>query len=505
MILYSHSVTNQIENLIKIKLEISISDKGIPTFDIYGLVSKTIEESKKRIINTFESLNLSFPLKHISINFAPAEVSKEGTHYDLAIAVGLLRYVSGYEYDQNNDCFLGELSFNGDLRKLNNAFYLCVIAKQLGFNRIYIPYDNLEEVTHLKEVEIIGVKNLGDLLINSVYKNNILKTPEKSNTFHPNNFNQVLGNNYGKRVLSLALTGFHHLLLEGFPGAGKSLLAKSSIDLLPLLDENQAIEKATLYSYLGKSIISDEFYRPPFRSPHNSSSYSAIFGSSGKNIVPGEVALANNGILFLDEFPEFNRLVIEGLRSPLEDRKVEISRAKLKKSFPANFIMIATKNPCKCGYFGHNKIFCKCSPIDIKRYQSRISGPILDRLDIQIKINSNIDINKVSEYNKYSLEEFETIRKKISDSKKRLEEIHKLNFQQENSPEIKSNNFILNFLDDKSKDILSVVQEKYSLSNRKIMKILKLALTISVFENQEKISSENILESLSLSGVSEMK
>lgn len=505
MIIYSHSVTNQIENLIKIQLEISISDKGIPTFDVYGLISKTIEESKKRIINCFESLNLSFPLKHISINFAPAEISKEGTHYDLAIAVGLLRYVSGFEYNQIEDCFLGEVSFNGDLRRLNNSFYLCVIARKLGFKRVFIPFENLQEVTHIKEIEIIGVKNVGDLLINSVYRSDPIKMEISNIDLAPNNFNQIIGNEQGKRILALGLAGSHHIIFEGFPGAGKSLLAKSSIELLPKLSEQKALEKAALYSYLGSRVRSEDFYNPPLRSPHPSSSYSAVFGSSGKNIVPGEVALSNNGILFLDEFPEFNRLVIEGLRAPLEDKKVEISRAKLKKSFPANFVLIATKNPCKCGYFGHNKIACNCSPYEVKKYQSRISGPIMDRVDIQTKIVSKIDMKQVSEVNNYSIDNFVKLKQKIKNTKENLEEIKMSNKSDEIADNSKSNNYILSFLDTKSTEIVGIVQEKYSLSNRKLFKILNLALTISIFDEKQKISSENIFEALSISGVVDMR
>ena len=212
MIIYSHCVTNQLESLEKIKIETSISDRGIPTFEIYGLISKTIEESKKRIINSFESLNLNFPLKHISINLAPAEISKEGTHYDLAIAVGLLKFVANFNYDEAKDCFLGELSFNGDLRKLNNAFYLCIIAKKLGFTKVYIPYENLDDVVNIRDIEIIGVKSLGDLLINSVFTKKLSDTQAINKTI-PKNFTQIIGNKIGKRALSLAISGHHHLLL----------------------------------------------------------------------------------------------------------------------------------------------------------------------------------------------------------------------------------------------------------------------------------------------------
>ncbi|NBO36744.1 ATP-binding protein [bacterium] len=466
------------------------------------MISKTIEESKKRIINSFESLNLNFPLKHISINLAPAEISKEGTHYDLAIAVGLLKFVANFSYDESEDCFLGELSFNGDLRKLNNAFYLCIIAKQLGFTKVYIPYENLDDVVNIRDIEIIGVKSLGDLLINSVFTKKLADARAINKTISKN-FTQIIGNKIGKRALSLAISGHHHLLLEGFPGAGKSLLAKSASELLPNLNESQAVEKSTLYSYLGISLKPESFYSAPFRSPHNSSSYSAIFGSSGKNIIPGEVALANNGILFLDEFPEFNRLVIEGLRSPLEDKKVEISRAKIKRSFPTDFILIATMNPCRCGYFNHKKIMCKCSPYDIRRYQSRISGPILDRIDIHLKIDSNIEVKSNIEENNYSIEEYFKVLNTIKETREELKSVKNKYLNGPDNPSKESNNFALMLLDEKSYTLMSIVQEKYSLSNRKLFKVLNLALTISLFEKKEKITSENFIEALSLSGITE--
>jgi len=496
MIIYSSTVSNSIENFTRIGVEINISEKGLPTFDIYGMISKTIEESKKRILNSFESCSIHFPLRNISINLAPAEISKEGTHYDFAIAVGILKYTNNLNYDEKKDCFLGELSFNGDLRKLNNAFYLCVVAKELGFSKIYLPYENLEEISFIDGVEIYGVKNLGDILLNSTFKSSYNRVEP---FYSPFNFSKIIGNSSGKRALSISLSGKHHLLLEGFPGTGKSLLAKTSTELSPCLNERDALSKATLYSYLGNKVIPSEMYQAPFRSPHNSSSYSAIFGGNGKFIYPGEVALANKGILFLDEFPEFNRLVIEGLRIPLEEKNIVISRSKVKKSFETDFILLATRNPCKCGYFEHSKILCKCTPFEIKKYQSRISGPILDRIDINIRLNSKIDFEGSSEPENYSFDEFLKLRNLIFHTRESLESLKVNENESREALNFMSTNYITKYLCAKSINLVKMLQEKYSLSNRKIVKLINLSKTISVFDLNDKITEEHILEAVSLS------
>jgi magnesium chelatase family protein len=496
MIIYSSTVSNSIENFTRIGIEINISEKGLPTFDIYGMISKTIEESKKRILNSFESCNINFPLRNISINLAPAEISKEGTHYDFAIAVGILKYTNNLNYNEKNDCFIGELSFNGDLRKLNNAFYLCMVAKELGFSKIYLPFENLEEISFIDGVEIYGVKNLGDVLLNSTFKFNYKRIDP---VYTPFNFSKVIGNSKGKRALSLALSGKHHLLLEGYPGTGKSMIAKTAAELSPCLNEKEALSKATLYSYLGNKVHSNEMYLAPFRSPHNSSSYSAIFGGNGKFIYPGEVALSNKGVLFLDEFPEFNRLVIEGLRIPLEEKSIVVSRSKVKKSFETDFILIATRNPCKCGYFEHDKILCKCTPFEIKKYQARISGPILDRIDINIRLNSKIDIEATSESENYSYEEFSKLRIRILETRLMLNGLNSNEIEGNNHLNALGNNYITRYLSDKSISLIKILQEKYSLSNRKIIKLINLSKTISFFDLKDKISEEHILEAVSLS------
>lgn len=494
MLIFSKSLVRDISLPKVITVETSISDKGIPIFEIFGLITKSVEESKKRIMTSFENSNIVFPLKNIKVNLAPSEILKEGTHFDLAIAASILKYTSCFEYNET-DLFLGELSFNGDLRRLDSCFYFLTIAKDLGFKRIFIPSQNLEESLLFKDIEVIGVKNILDMVNRNFQRvsNSEFDFCENLNPL----YTSIIGNELGKKLISYSLSGNHHMLIEGFPGSGKSMLIKSAKDLAPDLNEKEAVEVNKIFSYSGLDRSIEAFYRPPFRAPHPTSSYSSIFGSSGKKIYPGEVALSNKGILFLDEFPEFNRQVIEGLRSPLEDRELTISRTNLKTKFQADFLLLATMNPCKCGYFNHPKISCKCTPNDVMKYKNKISGPILDRIDIYFKYDEQVKLNRVSDKINCSYPEFLKIKKLIQDVKYRINSLY-IDNSSENSSEEKKKIFIHNFLSTKSISILNNVQENYSMSNRKIFKILNLSLTISFFKNNNSIMEEDILEAISL-------
>ena len=500
MIFYGSSLSTNFEVEEKVNIEINISDKGLPVFEIYGLINKSIEESKKRIINSFESCGLTFPLKNIIVNLSPADINKEGTHFDLAIAATLMKYTNVLNYDEKNTIFFGELSLDGSIRTVKNLLYLVLTARSLGFKQIFVPKANLKELINISDIRLVGLSNLKELLNldNSQILNEVAAF--KAAEILPQNFSKILGNSYNKKVISYSLAGNHHLLLSGFPGSGKSLLSKSAAELIPDLSLDKAYEVAKIFSYLGLKRDNTDFIRPPFRSPHSSSSYASIFGGVGRSIVPGEVSIANNGILLLDEFPEFNRLVIEGLRAPLEDRFITISRSKFKKILSTNFILIATMNPCKCGYFNHSKIQCKCSPLEVKRYINKISGPILDRIDIQLQFDGRIGNNSSYEQQNYSYEEFTKLREKILATKINLE----LDFVENANMSIegyKNKEFVHKKTTHNSMKLLSTLQEKYSISNRKYFKILKLSNTISIFNQKEKISEECVLEALTLSEI----
>ena len=501
MIFNSRTICNSLEISKSILIETSISDKGIPVFEISGLISKSIEESKKRIITAFSSSAIQFPLKNICVNLSPAEINKEGTYFDLSIAATILQYTHSISVAPS-DVFIGELSFDGSIRGVSSLVFLVLIAQELGFKRIFVPGEQSSELQFIKEVEIFPVSNLKDLLniheIRPIKPSNLV-----SESYSPEGtrFNQILGNERGKKVLGYCLAGRHNLLFEGFPGTGKSLLAKASTDLLPQLGIAEALSMLKVYSYLGLSRKECELFCPPFRSPHNSSSYSAIFGTTGNKVYPGELALSHNGVLFLDEFPEFNRLVIEGLRSPLEDKYVSVSRGKGKITFPCDFILIATQNPCKCGYFNHPKVECRCSPQEISRYRNRISGPILDRIDVQLSFNSDISNVLGKEHKHCSYVEYEKLRTRVLDVRNYLSNLNSAHKSLSNPQSDLSNSYIQDRLRNEVTVLVSNAQEKYSISNRKIFKVLNLSFTISLFKNKEDISAEDFFEALNLANL----
>lgn len=499
MIYLGSSISANLDYDSVISIETNISDKGLPTFEIYGLINKSIEESKKRILNSFESSAFTFPLKNININLAPAEIPKEGTHLDFAIAATILKHTHNFNFNEKLELFLGELSFEGRVMPVKNILFLILTAQIRGFKKIYLSKDSFNNIYGVENMEIIGVEFLKDLFItsNQIKYTNSTKINRED---YGLKFNQIIGSQFLKRKLALSLAGRHHILIEGFPGSGKSMLAKASEELLPDLDHNKAVEVTKIHSYLGIERGSDFFYRPPFRSPHNSSSYSSIFGSSGRVLYPGEISLANHGILFLDEITEFNRLVIEGLRIPLEDKMVNISRAKLKKSFKSDFILIATMNPCKCGYFNHPKVVCKCLPSDIKRYRSKISGPILDRIDIFISFDSFTNLNTPSEQKLNSFNDFLKLKEKIKSVNEYLERDFTDKSKKDTS-RIKDKLFEQYNIADSAINIVNELQDIYSISNRKLFKILKLSKTISIFEGREKIINSDIQEAISLSNL----
>lgn len=499
MIYYASSISSNIEYEDAIHIETSISEKGLPNFEIFGLITKSIEESRKRILNSFESVGINFPLRNISINLAPAENIKEGTHYDLAIAASILRYTNSLIFDEKIDLFIGELSLDGKVREVPNILYLVLLGKKVGFKRFFIPKGNVFEVSMVPDIKIFSISSLNDLLnLDSLSsENNEEVSPPEEDL--PINFSKIIGNSLNKRILSLALAGNHHLLLVGFPGSGKSLLAKSSIELLPNLEISKALNVAKIYSYSGMKRDSKNFFKPPFRSPHNTSSYSSVFGSGGKNIYPGEIALSNHGVLFLDEFPEFNRLVLEGLRVPLEDKKITISRGKSKKTFETDFILISAMNPCKCGYFNHPKIECKCLPVEIKRYQNRISGPILDRIHFQVNHFGIFKNTELDGNYGFNFDDFLKLKSKIEETRNWFCKNLMIKMPQ-NDPNILSNKVNQIEITDKAIITLNSIQEKYSISNRKYFKILNLAQTIAIFDSKFKIDPEVIFESLSLAG-----
>ena len=381
-----------------VEVEIDISN-GLYAFNIVGLGDKAIGEAKDRISSAIKYSGFKSPKQKnqkVVISLAPANKRKTGPNFDLPMALGYLAASKELFFDSKEKLFVGELSLNGEARTSTGIMQITTFAKQNGFKEIYVPHENIREAGFVEDIKIYPVKNLDELVLH-LKKEKIIKAYERrleDNTVLKSeiqktatiDFSEIIGQEIAKRGLLIAASGKHNVAFYGPPGTGKSMLARAFPGILPNLNNKEIIETTSIYSILGflKNNLINE---PPFRSPHHTSSYSAIVGG-GININPGEITMAHNGVLFLDELPEFDKRVINSLRQPLEEKQISISRTNESTNYPANFILIAAMNPCPCGYYKTKIKNCTCSPNNIENYQRKISGPIIDRIDLWIEINN---------------------------------------------------------------------------------------------------------------------
>lgn len=478
------------------------SSRGIKFF-LVGLPDSAVKESHERIISALQVNGYKFPSKQIVINMAPADIRKEGSSYDLPLAIGILASAGEISNEKLSQyLIIGELSLDGSLQPIKGALPIAICARAQGFEGLILPKQNAREAAVVNNLKVYGVENIKEVI--QFFNNETSLSPTIVNTreeFYqnqkafPHNFADVKGQENVKRALEVAAAGGHNIIMIGPPGSGKSMMAKCLPSILPNLSLNESLETTKIHSVAGKLNKNDSLIASrPFRSPHHTISQVAMCGG-GSNPQPGEISLAHNGILFLDELPEFSRNVLEVLRQPLEDRHISISRAKYSLDYPASFMLVASMNPCPCGYYNHPTRACVCNPGQIHRYLNKISGPLLDRIDIQIEIVP-VPFDKIAET--ATSENSSTIQNRVIQARKIQEkrfENHEGIYCNAQMERKHLHQYVQ--LDEKGFDLLRTAMTRLNLSARAYDRILKVARTIADLDNHPDVLPRHLAEAIS--------